>query len=186
MKLNPYLFFQGQCKAAIEFYVQVLGAKVLMMMDHSQAPPEHVAPGVSKDWIMHARIEFKGQILMASDGPSEPMTGSSLSLMVDTPEEAEQLFAALSEGGSSPDAHGPDLLGGALRHADRQVRNPLDDQLRTGWLGVATGTFQRKPRSTTRPILFNTASMKSLLKLAKRANFLLLEPPERNGKNSKT
>ncbi len=100
MKLNPYLFFQGQCKAAIEFYVQVLGAKVLMMMDHSQAPPEHVAPGVSKDWIMHARIEFKGQILMASDGPSEPMTGSSLSLMVDTPEEAEQLFAALSEGGS--------------------------------------------------------------------------------------
>jgi PhnB protein len=100
MKLNPYLFFQGQCKAAIEFYVKVLNAKVLMMMDHSQAPPEHLAPGVSKDWIMHARIEFKGQILMASDGPSEPMSGSSLSLMVDTPEEADQLFAALSEGGS--------------------------------------------------------------------------------------
>jgi PhnB protein len=100
MKLNPYLFFQGQCKAAMEFYVQVLGAKVLMMMDHSQAPPEHMAPGVSKDWIMHARIEFKGQVLMAGDGPSEPMTGSSLSLLVDTPEEAEQLFAALSEGGS--------------------------------------------------------------------------------------
>ena len=103
MTLNPYLTFKGQCKEAFELYAQVLSGEIVMMMPHRGTPAaEHVGEE-GLDWILHARLEFNGQTLMGSDGPPEyyrEPQGFYVSIQVDTPEQAERIFAALSEGGS--------------------------------------------------------------------------------------
>ena len=56
MAIEPYLFFNGRCEEAIEFYKKALGAEVLMMMRFKENPeppaPGMVPPG-SDDKIMH-------------------------------------------------------------------------------------------------------------------------------------
>ena len=57
MKVQPYLFFDGRCEEAIEFYRQALGAELLMMMrfkDSPDPPPPGMVPPGSENKIMHA------------------------------------------------------------------------------------------------------------------------------------
>lgn len=103
MKLNPYLFFNGQCEEAFRFYEKVLGGKIVAMMTHEQTPiASTVAPAMLKK-IIHARLVIKDQVLMASDAPPDRFhkpQGFSVSLMFETPEEAEKAYADLAEGGN--------------------------------------------------------------------------------------
>jgi PhnB protein len=100
MKLNTYLHFNGNCEEALNFYVKALGAKPVMMLRYSEAP---VACETSKELqqkIMHGRITIGDNVIMASDAPPErfmAQAGFSINIGVDTPEEAERLFKALSE-----------------------------------------------------------------------------------------
>lgn len=105
MLVQPYLFFDGRCEEAIEFYRSKLGAKVEMMMRFSDSPEPHppgmVPPGSEKK-IMHSSFRIGETVVMASDGhclgkPS--FEGFSLSISVANDAEAERLFAALGEGG---------------------------------------------------------------------------------------
>ena len=102
MKLQTYLNYGGNCKQAFEFYEQHLGGKILMMMTHGQQPN---ANNVSADWkdaILHARLSIGGMELLAADVPGDrfkPMRSAYLSLSVDSIEEAERIYALLSEGG---------------------------------------------------------------------------------------
>jgi len=102
MQLNPYLFFTGNCKEAFTFYEKVLGGKIIGMMTHKETPAaEHTKPEW-QDKIIHARMTFGDQVLMASDAPPEhhrPMQGFSVSLTVQEPAEADRIFKAFSEGG---------------------------------------------------------------------------------------
>ncbi len=103
--VNPYLFFNGRCEEAIEFYHKTVGAETLMKMRYSDAPPEAKPPGcgttLSDKAIMHARININGSTILLSDGPcSGKFDGFSLSLTAANPDEAKQVFAALSEGGN--------------------------------------------------------------------------------------
>ena len=103
MKVNPYLYYNGNCEAAFKFYEKVLGAKIEMMMTHEGAPAEMQTPPEWKKKIMHARVSIDGEVVMASDAPPghfhQPQ-GFSVSLSVENPAEAERKFKALSEGGS--------------------------------------------------------------------------------------
>jgi PhnB protein len=103
--LQTYLFFDGRCEEAIEFYRRALGAEVLMMMRFKDSPeppqPGACAPG-SENKVMHASLRIGEMTLMASDGrcsgkPS--FQGFSLSINVATAAEAEQRFAVLADGG---------------------------------------------------------------------------------------
>jgi PhnB protein len=38
MKINPYLTFNGDCKAALAFYAKVLHGEIVMMMTYADAP----------------------------------------------------------------------------------------------------------------------------------------------------
>ncbi len=38
MLIQPYLFFEGRCEEAIEFYQHALGAKVEMLMRYKNSP----------------------------------------------------------------------------------------------------------------------------------------------------
>lgn len=105
VRVQPYLFFNGRCEEAVEFYRRALGAEVLMLMrfkdnpepqEHSQVPPE------AANKVMHLSMRIGDTTILASDGrcmgqPS--FQGFSLSLTVPDDAEAERLFTALAEGG---------------------------------------------------------------------------------------
>lgn len=105
MHLESYLFFDGRCEEAIEFYKHALGAEVLMMMRNKDSP-EPASPGDlpegSDNKILHASLRIGKSTLMLSDGhcAGKPdFRGFSLSISTDTVMEAERLFSALAEGG---------------------------------------------------------------------------------------
>jgi PhnB protein len=101
--LNPYLFYNGNCEAAFQYYEKVLGAKIEMMLRADEAPESMPPqPGFEKK-IMHGRMSLNGEVLMASDAPPDHFhkpQGFSVSLTVADPVEAEHKFKALCEGGS--------------------------------------------------------------------------------------
>ena len=105
MKVQPYLFFDGRCEEAIEFYKRALGADVLMLMrfnNSPEPPPPGMLPPGSENKIMHASIRIGETEIMASDGDSKGnpvFKGVSLSLSVTSEAEADRLFNALAEGG---------------------------------------------------------------------------------------
>jgi PhnB protein len=100
MKLNAYLFFDGRCEEAFKFYEKVFGARIEMMLPHAGTPAESALPAEWGQKIMHARMNIQGNLLMGSDAPpgrgAKPQ-GFSVNIGVETPEEAERIFAALSE-----------------------------------------------------------------------------------------
>jgi PhnB protein len=105
MQVQPYLFFDGRCEEAVEFYKSALGAEVTMLMRFKDSPeppsPGCVPPG-AENKVMHASFRIGQTTVMASDGRclgNPSFQGFSLSLAVPNEAEAERLFAALAEGG---------------------------------------------------------------------------------------
>jgi len=100
--IEPYLFFEGRCEEAVEFYKKAIGAEVVMMMRFKDAPDPNACKGVPGDKIMHATLRIAGNNVMASDGRCEQGTkfqGFALSLGVNTESEADKYFNALTQGG---------------------------------------------------------------------------------------
>ena len=102
MNVNTYLNFPGTCTDAIAFYEKHLGAKLLMKMTFGQmsADPKNIPPGMDNDSVLHARFTLRDTMIMASDGPhAEPMRSAYITLRVDSNEEAERIYNALTEAG---------------------------------------------------------------------------------------
>jgi PhnB protein len=105
MKIEPYLFFNGQCEEAIAFYKQALGAELTMQMlmnESPEPPPPGMVPPGFEHKIMHASMRIGDTNVMLSDGCSDATTsfkGFSLSVSAANTAEAERLFAALSKDG---------------------------------------------------------------------------------------
>ena len=103
MQVNPYLFYDGNCEAALRFYAKVLGARIEDMVTYETGPAEMPIPPEWKKKVMHARISIDGEVIMASDAPPgnfhQPQ-GFAVSLQVDDPGDAERRFRALAEGGT--------------------------------------------------------------------------------------
>jgi PhnB protein len=97
--IEPYLFFDGRCEEAVQFYQKALGAKLNMLMRYKESP-EGGCPAGSENKVMHASLEIGGRTLMAADDcTGKPVFGGfSLSLRVKTPEEAQTFFSALADG----------------------------------------------------------------------------------------
>jgi PhnB protein len=102
--VQSYLFFDGKCEEAIEFYKKALGAEVNMLMRYKDSPepppPGCVPPDTNK--VMHAQLQIGKTVIMASDGRAtgKPnFEGFALSLSLPTPVEVDKAFAALAAGG---------------------------------------------------------------------------------------
>lgn len=100
MNLDVYVNFRGNCEEAFRFYVQHLGARVASLQRHDELPfPGNTPP----EWgpkVLHARLELGGTVVMGADiSGAEPMRSAYLSLRVDSAEEAERIYALLSDGG---------------------------------------------------------------------------------------
>ena len=102
MQVEPYLFFEGRCEEALEFYRGALGAEVTALMRGKDSPDPAMVPPGGVDKVIHARIRIGETLLMASDGRCEgrpTFQGFALSLTAPSEIEAARLFAVLSEGG---------------------------------------------------------------------------------------
>jgi len=103
--IQPYLFFNGCCEAAVTFYQQAIGAQVEIMMrfkDSPEPPPTGTVPPGYENKIMHTSFRVGDSLVMASDGCADGKAnfqGFSLSLTVPDEVEADRVFAALSAGG---------------------------------------------------------------------------------------
>ena len=104
MKWNPHLAFDGRCKEAFEFYERCLGGTVVAMVPYEDTPAKEHMPAGTGARIMHARLVLGDQVLLGCDAhpgmPYDGIRGCDVAVQVETPGEAERLFAALSEGGT--------------------------------------------------------------------------------------
>ena len=104
MRIEPYLQFNGNCAQALEYYRQHLHGTDLCLMPFRGSPGQQQ---VKEDWydkIMHGSVQLGPTTLMGSDGGctedgAKGMSGSSVCLTLDTPEEAERAFDALARDG---------------------------------------------------------------------------------------
>jgi PhnB protein len=102
MSFDPYIHFQGNCRAALTAYQQVFGGRV-EIMDYSDAPdttPEMKTSGL----VMHATLILGDRMLFASDFPpgqaGDPQQAVTISHIAPDDAEARRIFAALAEGGA--------------------------------------------------------------------------------------
>ena len=106
MKLVTSLSFQGQCRAAFDFYAKVLGGKVTAAFPYGEGPPDMPVDPKHKDWLMHCWLEAGDQALMGADMAPEfapnidkPKNGFDVTFHSEDGGEARRVFDALSQGG---------------------------------------------------------------------------------------
>ena len=127
MTLNTYLYFSGNCREAFELYRSVFGGEFQIMQTFGDGPPEMDIPEGEHDNIMHVSYPIGSSVLMGSDIPTNfgpPMERGSnfaISYSAKSREEADDLFAKISESGA--------------------VTMPLGDQFWGGYFGSCTDRF---------------------------------------------
>ena len=122
MQVQPYLFFNGRCEEALQFYAKAVDAKVEMLMRFKDSP-EPQPPG------MQAPADTA---VMASDGMcsgTSSFQGFSLSLNARDDAQARRLFAALSEGGQVQMPLSPSFFASSF--------GMVTDRFGVGWMVVA-------------------------------------------------
>ncbi|HET7363970.1 MAG TPA: VOC family protein [Burkholderiales bacterium] len=103
MQVQPYLFFDGRCEEALQYYSKHLGAKVERLMRNKESP-EPPPPGMNApgEKVMHAAFRIGDTQLMASDGhcAGKPrFEGISLTITARDDAETKRIFNALGDGG---------------------------------------------------------------------------------------
>lgn len=100
ISIEPYLFFKGNAKEAMEFYKSVFGGD-LQISTMGDTPKEAQMPGADPNSVMHASL--KGPVnLMASDSPKASNKTAKVELSLGGTDEAQmrKVFDALAEGGT--------------------------------------------------------------------------------------
>lgn len=101
--VEAYLFFDGKCEEAIEFYRKALGAEVVMLMRFKESPDPTMCPPGGENKVMHSNLKIGSTTVFASDGrcTGHPgFQGFALSISAASEAEADRFFGALSEGGT--------------------------------------------------------------------------------------
>ncbi len=99
--VNPYIAFRGNCREAIDFYKQALGAEEIYAQTYGDSPMAEMG---AADAIMHCTIKIgESSIMMCDDFHSESLApGGNISLAIglNDVDKANAYFANLSDGGS--------------------------------------------------------------------------------------
>ena len=108
-RVSTYLNFQGQTEEAFAYYAKTFGTEVTMLSRFSDMPSAGPGqlPAEEQNLVLHAQLPILGgHLLMATDMlrsmGQETRIGNNttLCLDVDSKEEADHLYGALSDGGS--------------------------------------------------------------------------------------
>jgi PhnB protein len=103
MQTATHLHFKGNCSEAFSFYADTFGGKIVFALTYGASP---AAGHTSSEWhdkIIHARVDFGGQMLLGCDSPGEhyqPPQGFNVMAALDDPAEAERVFNTLATGGT--------------------------------------------------------------------------------------
>ena len=108
MSVQSYLFFNGRCREALDFYQQVLGAKVTTLMRMQDVPESahtQPLPADAQNMVMHADVQIGDTQIMVSDGRGSAagapvFQGFALSHALPDEAQARQIFAALADKGN--------------------------------------------------------------------------------------
>ena len=103
MQVQPYLYFNGDCETAFKYYERCLGGRIEAMTTHAGTPAEQGVPAEWRNKILHARLVVGDAVLMASDAPPghyHKPQGFSVSIQINEPARAEDIFRALADGGT--------------------------------------------------------------------------------------
>jgi PhnB protein len=116
MQLAPYLFFDGTCEEALEFYAEVLGGKISEINRFADSPMGENMPPEHRDRIMHATFVAPGMTLMASDGSDGQgeMRRASLSIATADRVQGARVFSALAAGGTVTMPYAKQLWGASF------------------------------------------------------------------------
>jgi PhnB protein len=101
MSFTPFLFFDGNCAEAIDFYAEVLGADEVVKTAFGEAPAEAGLPAIAR--IMYAHVRIGDEMLMASDivpgQPYQPQASVHISHLAKDSKDGRGKFERLAEGG---------------------------------------------------------------------------------------
>ena len=103
MQVHTYLNFDGRCEAAIKFYEEAIGAKLMFKMTWGESPMAKDMPPETHKFIMRSTLAVGDSHLMCADAPPDQYkkpAGMSVSLNVKSKEEGERIFNALSKNGT--------------------------------------------------------------------------------------
>ncbi|MGC4061149.1 MAG: VOC family protein [Aquabacterium sp.] len=99
-----YLSFNGNCADAFRFYEQALRGKLEVLMSGADSPMADQMPKAFAHRIIHARLVLPGGgTIYGGDCPAnmpyDGIKGVSMTIDYETTDLAQQVFAALAEGG---------------------------------------------------------------------------------------
>lgn len=106
MAIDVYINYNGNARAAIEFYAQVFETEKPQIMSYGDTPPnpEFQLPEEAKNLVMHAKLNLNGSTVMFSDTfPGSPfIVGNNISLIIGSQniDEIKSLFNKLKVGGT--------------------------------------------------------------------------------------
>jgi len=108
-KLNPYIYFNGTCEDAFNFYKSVFGSEFLLVSRFKDMPenPNYPIAESDKEKIMHISLPISKESVMYGcdsiqvfDNSTVISNNISLSIETETIEEATRIFNGLSNGGN--------------------------------------------------------------------------------------
>jgi PhnB protein len=103
MQVQPYLFLDGRCEEALEFYKRAVGAEVTALMRYKESPDPNMGMADHGEKVMHSSFRVGETTILASDGRCEgkpTFAGFALTVSVADDAEAKRVFAALGRGGT--------------------------------------------------------------------------------------
>lgn len=122
MSFDVFLNFDGDCRAALDFYAGVFKSQVSQVLTYGDTPG---TSDTDKERVLYSYIPIFGHNVMFSDCPSgsEYVKGTNIALTLgcDDKLEIDRIFAALSDGG--------------------EVAMPLDKTFFSEYYGMVTDKF---------------------------------------------
>jgi len=105
MQIELFIYFDGTCREAVEFYAKVFQSEVRNLMTYGDVPPDQniVVKDADRDRVMYVGIPIDGMTIMFMDVPSDsPLTpGDNIIPTINAPDKSEvtRLFNELKDGG---------------------------------------------------------------------------------------
>jgi len=128
-QVNSYLRFDGNCREAMSFYKDCLGAD-LALTTVGETPVAKQMPAEAHRRIVHAALTKGGLTILGSDmvGPEELVKGNSFALQLEcgSEEEIRTLYSKLSAGGKATYPVNPSFWGGLF--------GQLTDRFGNAWM----------------------------------------------------